>query len=99
MHTTLLHQWVQQGCMQANPVCTRVVPGLNPCVHPNPLCTTPILYWDTNLTEEPDLPGTPILQSNRCPSTGYGPKPPVLGLYRPIWAPNHPNPVLGLHFD
>ena len=87
--TTPEHPLVQQGlCTGQTPVCT----GFG-------LCTTPILYWDTDLTEEPDLPGTPILQSNRCPSTGYGPKPPVLGLYRPIWAPNHPNPVLGLHFD
>ena len=68
--------------------------------------TTQILYWDTNLTEEPDHPSRPILQSNRCPSTGYGPKPPVYPLFSPCTAPvpantgqNHPKTTQILYWD
>ena len=47
--------WVQMGCVHgSNPVCTRVVPGYNPCAHPTLCAQPPILYWGTGFTEGMD---------------------------------------------
>ena len=44
-----------------------------------------ILYWDTGLTEGWVWGGGPVLQSNRCPTTGFG-------WFWPIWACTGPKP-------
>ena len=77
-----------------------VQPLYSPCTGQYRPKTTQILYWDTGLTEERTTSPRPILQSNRCPSTGVWAKtpclPPVLVLFGPCTQPG-PLTAISVH--